>query len=362
MKSPPFCPNPHCPNHRHPSSRRWFWRAGHYDTRTFGSVQRFSCLTCSHRFSTQSFSIDYYAKRKLDYRYVDRQLRSTGSIRDISRDLAATTGSVTNRISRLARNALAAHCRLAAMAVDEEDLVADGFESFCSSQYFPNNITLLVGKYSQYLYFANYCTLRRKGRMTDRQKRVREELESRWKADPKAVRKAFDEVVGRIGTVKGHRRLYTDEKREYVQSLRDAQHCIEIEHVAVSSKLRRTVSNDLFSVNYFDREIRKDCANHVRETVCFARNVNNCMERLWVYFVHHNYRKRYRIRWRERRTHAEVAGIDPRDIRRIMKGYYTRRSFLTKTGVSGSIRDLWLRELETPMRGEVEPLPAYATG
>ena len=125
MRSPPFCPNPHCPNHQHPPSRHWFWQANHYDTRTFGSVQRFSCLTCSHRFSTQSFSIDYYAKRKLDYR------------------------SVANRISRLARNALAAHCRLIGMAVDEEDL---------------------VGKYSQYLYFANYCTLRRKGRMTDTQK------------------------------------------------------------------------------------------------------------------------------------------------------------------------------------------------
>lgn len=281
MKSPPFCPNPGCTHHRHPPHRRWFWKAGHYQSITFGSVQRFICLACGHRFSTQSFSIDYFAKRKLDYHAIDRQLRSTGSIRDISRDLSVSTDTVLNRISRLARNALAAHLRLCATAPWQEDLVADGFESFCTSQYFPNNITLLAGKTSQYLYFANFCTLRRKGRMSERQKQFRQQLEKRWKADPKALRAAFDEIAGYIP----HQSvLYTDEKREYTQSLRAVSDKKQIEHIRISSKLPRGLRNDLFSVNYLDRELRKDNANHVRETMCVAfrkcNNPANCDTRL----------------------------------------------------------------------------------
>jgi len=37
---------------------------------------------------------------------------------------------------------------------------ADGFESFCVSQYFPNNIQLLVGSDSQHVYQIDYATIR----------------------------------------------------------------------------------------------------------------------------------------------------------------------------------------------------------
>ena len=358
MKTPPFCPNPDCHYHQHPPPHRWFWKAGHYATRLSGTVQRFLCLLCSHRFSTQSFSIDYYAKRHIDYHAIDRQLRSTGSIRDISRDLSVSPATVINRISRLARNALAVHDCLERTAPYHEQLVADGFESYCLSQYFPNNITLLAGKQSQYLYFANYCTLRRKGRMTTKQKRTRVRLERRWKADPKAVRTASDELVAHI-RIGPDTTLYTDEKREYRESVRALSPQTPIRHIRISSRRVRSLSNDLFSVNYLDREIRKDCANHVRETVCFSREVNNCMERFWVYFVYHNYRKRYRIRSGEMRTHAEVAGIDRKEMSKALKGYYTRRSFLSRTGLSGSMRSLWLGKLETPLAETAKYVPKH---
>jgi hypothetical protein len=322
-------------------------------------VQRFLCLSCSLRFSTQSFSIDYYAKRKVDYHAIDRQLQSTGSIRDISRDLSVSTATVMNRISRLAHNGLAVHRRLCDKIPQREALVADGFESFCVSQYFPNNITLLTGKDSQYVYFFNYCTLRRKGRMTAYQKHKRTMLETQWKADPRALRHAFDEVLTHIRCDTGTPTLVTDEKREYRWSVDACAVEKPITHIRISSKLPRTVGNELFSVNYLDREIRKDCANHVRETVCFSRDVNNCMERMWLYVVYHNYRKRYRIRHGERRTHAEVAGIERKEISRALRGYYTKRSFLSRSGLSGSMRMLWLRKLETPLAQASAYMPKH---
>jgi len=83
------------------------------------------------------------------------------------------------------------------------------------------------------------------------------------------------------------------------------------------------------------------------------------MERFWVYFAYHNYRKRYRIRSGETRTHGVVAGIESKTIRRALKSYYTRRSFLSKTGLSGSMRALWLRKLETPLAEVAKRAPKY---
>jgi hypothetical protein len=73
----------------------------------------------------------------------------------------------------------------------KEDLVIDGLQNFCVSQYFPDNYTLVVGKDSQFAYDCDYATLRRCGRMTKDQKEKREKLEKIEKADPKAVKMSF---------------------------------------------------------------------------------------------------------------------------------------------------------------------------
>jgi hypothetical protein len=74
-----------------------------------------------------------------------------------------------------------------------------------------------------------------------------------------------------------------------------------------------------------------------------------------VYFVYHNYRKRFRIQSREKRTHAEVAGIEMREVRKVLRGYYTKRSFLSLSDVTGTLKVLWLQRFETPMKDA----PAY---
>ncbi|MCX7788486.1 MAG: hypothetical protein N2442_12415 [Spirochaetes bacterium] len=56
------------------------------------------------------------------------------------------------------------------------------------------------------------------------------------------------------------------------------------------SRRARTRSNPLFAVNYLDREVRKDAANHVRETTRGSRNVKDLMNRLALNQVVHNYR------------------------------------------------------------------------
>ena len=74
MFIPPHCPNPECEHYDQPDRTNWYHKAGLYSTSAFGSVQRFTCKTCQTGFSRQTFSIDYFAKRRLDYRYIHHQI------------------------------------------------------------------------------------------------------------------------------------------------------------------------------------------------------------------------------------------------------------------------------------------------
>ncbi len=168
MKTPPFCPNDGCNYHQTvPPGSVWYVRYGHYHSTNRGPIQRYRCKRCGTHFSSQTFSLDYMTQRTISYRRIFELLTSSTGIRGMGRILKASPHCITNRISRLARQSLAIHADLLDTLILNEDLVADGFESFAVSQYFPNNIQLLAGKKSQYWIYSDYAHLRRKGRMTD---------------------------------------------------------------------------------------------------------------------------------------------------------------------------------------------------
>ena len=362
-----FCPNSKCELHNKQFKlNKWYYGYGTYKTKTFGIVQRYKCRRCGHTFSEQTFSIDYYAKRIINYEELLKKIISTSSNRDISRDFGISTGTVSNKISRLSRQAIALHEELKKKIVLKENLSADGLESFSVSQYFPNNITFLVLSSSQYVYYFNYTTIRRKGRMKENQKMKRKLLENVYKPLPKGIEISFLLLLYEIENMKkgkGDIYLYTDEKKEYVRALiRHTYGYSGLKHIRISSKKMRNYQNKLFSNNYLDRQIRKDCANHMRETVCFARNVNNCMERMIIYIMYHNYIKIFREkrRGRDNRTHAEVAGINKIYIDKNLKNIYSKRRFLSLENISDSFEELWNRMLITPLKKSSEYLPAYA--
>ena len=366
MEYPPFCPNRNCKMHwLTKRSRSWYTLSGYYFTHTFGRIRRYECRACRKRFSQQSFSLDYAAKRKLPYDYILKQLKSAAGIRDIARDLKVSPTTITNRITRLSRQALSIHSYLKSSIRLKEDLVADGFESFAVSQYFPDNIHLLAGKESQYLYAFDYAHMNRKGRMTDYQKERNRILKN---STPGAVSitRSFSNLCKQIDLLlengeKSGITLYTDEKPQYRKVLSDLTFNKKVTHRRVNSKKVRNLSNDLFSVNYLDREIRKDNANHVRETVQFSRNVNNNQERLAVYSLYHNYMKPYRIKRPEGMVHAEVAGVRKELISAELKTLYTQRRFYSRMkGLTFEEFKIWLRGFATPGKTGYEYVPQFA--
>lgn len=372
---PYFCPNPYCTHHFDESDAyAGHWKhAGSYQTLVAGNVRRFKCLACNKGFSERTFSVDYYTKRIFDLREIHRATSQGESVSSIAKHLLGSVESIQNRIDRLSRNSLAMHEYLLAGLHLSENLVADGFESFDRSQYFPNNINLLVGQDSQFLYGITHTTIRRKGRMNKHQKRFRDKLEMTYRAPKKGIEISFTSLLELIPKLwdcskKPKLRLWTDEHCAYPRSILHvtqlAQHLCDgsFSHRTWPSKAHRNLFNPLFPVNYYDRELRKDIAAFRRESTCYTRNTANGLARFMLHLVYHNYQKPFRVGSVKisEKVHAEVAKISAVKISEQFETFYTKRAFLSKQKLSTENRKIWLKEAVTPFKIGVTYLPKYA--
>ena len=363
---PYFCPNKLCSNHnREDEDTGWYKFWGTYYTKIRGEVPRFCCKKCGKTFSPQTYSIDYYVKVNIDYQKIEESVHTSSSTRDMARQQKVTTEVIRNRVSRLGRNALAVMAELFLGFIVSESFVADGFESFAYSQYFPHHINILMGADSQAFYTADTCVIRRKGNMSSKQKEMRALLEKQWKADPKGIIKSFRRL---IRYMKNHvpkdkkTDLLTDEHKAYLIALqRDAEAIEVLNHKRYSSKIKRDHNNPLFAVNYMDRQIRKDLANHARESVKFAKTISDMMFRLAIYQVYHNCNKVYREKEAKKTNvkHAEMAGVPIEKIHASYRGYFRRRAFLSKTPLDESARKSWFRKWENPLRYANTSVPKF---
>jgi hypothetical protein len=329
-------------------------------------------LVCKRTFSDQTFSLNYYAKRVISYEQIFRQLRSTAGIRDLSRNLEISRGSVENRLFRMAHWALGFHALSRQHMNLKEDLVADGFEGYLHSRYFPHHLNILIGKETQYFYAMDFTTLRRKGRMSPAQKLFRQFLDRVCRPDPKGIEKSMARLAEEIlhlfaGRHKAVLKVYTDDHQAYpraflrhkgfAQLMRQGS----IIHDAAKGTKRPGRVNNLFAVNYMDRQFRKDIVNYVRYTVNTARNASNLLERVCVYRLHHNCVKPYRENHPKARIwHWNLAGVNGRLVAPMLESRFVWRPFVTFLDLTPGERGLWFRLYRTPLKKRGEYLPKYA--
>ena len=366
-----ICPDSACPNHHPHCGQQWFDYHGSYVS-CRQQIQRYRCRRCRRTFSHRTLSIDYWTHSHIDYQSLITLFASGLSVRALARYLRTSVKTIQNRFARLARTIIPTLSVLQDAMTLKEDLVADGLENFCVSQDFPNNIHILVGKESQYTYGFNYALMRRKGRKTAEQQKRCEQLYGAVDFTVHTIYRTFGELatqVRRVARGKESFTLYTDKKEQYPLALvsnpdiRTMMGERRFRHVTISSQAPRTTTNHLFSVNYMDREIRKDLAEYHRETVCFGRNVCNALERLCVYVFYHNFIKVYRIAVAgEDRTHAEAAGLSREDVVWIRDDVKTRRRFIADGEIErgGFFDQLWRRQIPTPLAKRSDHLPIYA--
>ena len=364
MFHPPFCPYEACSFHSSPPPSTWWQRYGTHATKAFGIVRRFRCRACGRTFSVQTFSVHYYAKRVLSLRRVERLASSSMSIRALGREFRCSCGTVNNRIDRLSRQGIGAHTILRTMLAPGEPVCFDGLVSFDRSQYYPNDIGISITSRSRFVLGISHATTRRSGAMTDAQKRTRDRLYAGNRFEPHAIERSFAQHLDLLAAERPMSLvrplvLVTDEKLEYSRALGKHRlyRCQDNEHRCVQERIPstwpRTRFNPLFASNYYDREVRKDQAQHRRETACFARNAANGMSRMYAYLVWHNYEKRYLIQWPMfmAATHAQVGGIAGSLIRHMRAGMFRQRVFLSHLSLLPIDHAVWMKTVYDPVSG-----------
>ena len=290
--APPFCPRPSCKFHL--PTRGWRYKKDGTHFRQFDqrTIQRYRCSHCRRSFSSQTFSTTYWLKRPDLLEPVLHGLLSCSAYRQTARAHGVSPTSVALQAARLGRHSLLFHERHRPRSRPEEPLVLDGFETFEFSQFWITHVNTLVGADSHFTYATTVAELRRKGRMTARQKRRREVLEKTYgRPDPKSIEKSAAACLA-LAVPPGPQSvvLRTDEHPAYPRALaRLPDH--RFRHETTPSKAPRTPSNPLFPVNLLHLLMRHGGANHKRETIAWSKRNQSLVWRDAVHRLWRNYAK-----------------------------------------------------------------------
>ena len=253
-------------------------------------VQRFTCKTCGRSFSSQTFAQNYWQKiPDLDEKLIMKTVGCMAN-RQIARDLKVAPETVNRRLARLGRHCMLFHQEQMRDAAPFDEIVVDGFESFEWSQYFPIHMHLAVDKNTDFFIYFTDSPLRRKGRMTEVQKKRRQELENLLgRPDPKAIEKDMAELLD--VSLRGQHRaiVHSDDHPAYRRSIKRLAY--QIEHMITPGSDYRNRQNRLFAINNLDNQVRHSSANHKRETIAWSKRRQACADRLAIFLVWRNYMK-----------------------------------------------------------------------
>ncbi len=194
-----------------------------------------------------------------------------------------------------------------------EVIVVDGFESFEYSQYFPMHHHVAVEKGTDFFIYFTDSPLRRKGRMTDHQKKRRAELERQLgRPDPKAIEKDMRELLQVVLGDLDKAVVHSDDHPAYVRAIRKLKQ--QIRHIITPGRAHRDQHNELWEVNLLDLLIRHCSGNHKRETIAWSKRRQSSAERLAILLVWRNYMKGRREKERGSPTPAMERGMQGRPL------------------------------------------------
>jgi len=275
--SPPFCPRRTC-RFNHTRRAGFARRHGRYRSSSHRlPVVRYRCMACRATFSVMTFRYAYRQKKP----HVDAvllQLVCSGvSLRGAARLLGVNRKTITRKLLRIGR-----HCRRQQHAVVERGRLRghfqlDELETFESNRYQPVTAAPLIEKHSYFLAGLATAPLRRRGRMSPRQKAVRaahERLHGRRPSrSDTAVRRCLA-VLSRHTT--GPLALDSDRKPSYGRIGRNLLGT-RLRHHTFSATARRDHVNPLCAINHTHAMVRYCLARLRRRTWCVTRR-RRCLE------------------------------------------------------------------------------------
>jgi hypothetical protein len=254
-------------------------------------IQRYRCSHCQRAFSSQTFSPTYWLRRPDLLEPVFRAEVAGSGHRQIARQFGVVHATIQRLVERLGRHCLLLHetfRKRAQAKLGDEPIVMDGLGTFAGGQYWPLELTGLVGTRSYYSHDFVVTERRRAGTMTELQKKRRAAYEEKLgRPDPKALTRDVLELLRTNLPAQGRIELRTDEKSEYRTALKRLQHP-ELEHQTTHSKAPRTAKNPLFAINAHHMFVRHSGANHKRETVAFSKRIQAVIHRHAIFQVWRN--------------------------------------------------------------------------
>jgi len=287
---PPHCPRTDCRYHHCAAGWRWI-RWGHFSRQCAPQrIRRFRCVHCGVTFSTQTFATTYYLKRPELLEPLFHRLLAGSGLRQITREARCAHATLVGQGARLGRHALLFLARHGPPG-PAEPLAIDGFESFAFSQYHPLHLHLVVGARSHYTYAFTHSRLRRKGRMTLRQKRRRATLEARHgRPRPDAIERDMASALRIAAPAPQPLTVRSDEHPAYPRALKRL-HGYALTHECTPSIEARTAGNPLFPVNLMDLLLRHHSANHKREGIAFSKRHQAAIARAALLILWRNFAK-----------------------------------------------------------------------
>ncbi|MEZ5064863.1 MAG: hypothetical protein R3B81_09000 [bacterium] len=279
------------------------------------------------------------------------RLVGCSGFRQIARELGVSHTTVMRIAERLGRHCLLYQWQQVRDLELAETVVIDGFESFAHSQFYPCHLNLAVGAESHFTYAFTEAELRRKGSMTEWQKRRRVELErEHGRPDPKAIEKSVADLVSMLPSSSAALSVHTDEHPAYPRAFRRSKR--RVRHAQTPSVEARVPSNPLFPVNLADLLIRHSGANHKRETIAFSKTLQNAVERLAIFVVWRNFAKSFSEKVQDA-TPAMRAGVAR--AKRTVHEILGSRLFVSKIALPARWAGYYRREVVTLPRGRSRP-------
>ena len=288
---PPHCPYPTCDFHVDSTGWR-FKRAGWYEraTRPF-KVQRYRCASCKRSFSSQTFSLTFWLRRPDLLEAVFHAEVSCSGHRQVARQHGVSHTTIQRLAERLGRHCILIHemyRRRAKEKLASEPVVMDGLGSFAGGQYWPVEVTGLIGAKSYYSHDFTVTEMRRSGKMTHEQRKRRSEYEKKLgRPDPRALLEDAVDLLESNLPAEGRVELRTDDHKTYPRALRRLGNP-HIQHETTSSKKPRTPRNPLFAINAHHMFLRHSGSNQKRETIAFSKRIQAVIYRHAVFQVWRN--------------------------------------------------------------------------
>ena len=325
---PPFCPNPDCPDHLIDESRgetfRFERRGFRHTRRAPGIVRVLLCKRCGKWFSSSTFFDCYRRRQARTPEAVFRGYCEGQAGRQIARTNQLGLKTVQLLLRRMARQAFLYSLQQLEQLRGklETDVIFDGLRTFAGSQWEPGDLNTPIAGETLFWLDVDYVGLRRSGRMTPKQERIRTEREERLGRPPQGVaeEKCCQALRRLAGLLPAGKRLVlkTDKDQATARAVRSLAGEIAIEHHTISSKVwREDPRHPLWPVNHEHRLMRHGKKNHTRETLAFSKTAAGLMDRAELYRVWRNNVKGISERdpKKSRTTPAMKLGLTDRPLR-----------------------------------------------